>query len=93
MLEIAALILERLEKPGSLVKHVTDRPGHDRRYAIDASKLERATGFRPRVDFARGIAETIDWYRRTAPGGRRSAPASSATTTSGCTGPASSSRW
>ncbi|MGH7682391.1 MAG: dTDP-glucose 4,6-dehydratase [Candidatus Eiseniibacteriota bacterium] len=62
VLDITALILERLQKPKSLVANVTDRPGHDRRYAIDASRLERMTGFRPTVDFRRGIAETIDWY-------------------------------
>jgi dTDP-glucose 4,6-dehydratase len=62
VLEIAGLILKKLKKPESLLAHVTDRPGHDRRYAIDASKLERATGFSPRVEFARGIDETIDWY-------------------------------
>ncbi len=62
VLEIAGLILERLKKPESLIQFVADRPGHDRRYAIDARKLERMTGFRPSTDFNRGIAETIDWY-------------------------------
>ena len=62
VLEIAALLLERLKKPASLLQHVTDRPAHDRRYAIDATKLERATGFQPQVDFGRGLSETIDWY-------------------------------
>ena len=62
VLEIAALLLERLKKPPSLLQHVTDRPAHDRRYAIDASHLEAKTGFRPQVDFQRGIEATIDWY-------------------------------
>jgi dTDP-glucose 4,6-dehydratase len=62
VLEIAALILGHLQKPPSLLQHVTDRPGHDRRYAIDASKLALKTGFKPTVDFARGLGETIDWY-------------------------------
>jgi len=62
VLDITALILRHLKKPESLVTFVTDRPGHDRRYAINAEKLERMTGFRPKVDFARGIGETIDWY-------------------------------
>lgn len=62
VLEIAALILERIGKPNSLLEHVTDRPGHDRRYAIDASHLRVKTGFAPSIDFAHGIAETIDWY-------------------------------
>lgn len=44
------------------ITHVTDRPGHDRRYAIDASKLERTLGWRPAVSFDDGIARTIDWY-------------------------------
>jgi dTDP-glucose 4,6-dehydratase len=62
VLEITALILDRLKKPQSLVQHVTDRPGHDRRYAIDMSKLAKRTGFQPSVAFERGIAATIDWY-------------------------------
>jgi dTDP-glucose 4,6-dehydratase len=62
VLDIAGLILSQLKKPASLLAHVTDRPGHDRRYAIDAAKLERMTGFRPSVEFATGIAETINWY-------------------------------
>ena len=62
VLEITALILERLKKAKSLVQHVTDRPGHDRRYALDMSKLKKRTGFQPSVAFERGIAATIDWY-------------------------------
>jgi dTDP-glucose 4,6-dehydratase len=62
VLDITALILERLKKPSTLLTNVADRPGHDRRYAIDATKLEKKTGFRPETDFARGIAATIDWY-------------------------------
>ena len=55
-------ILGRLGKPASLVQHVKDRPGHDRRYALDASRLERKTGFKPSIEFEQGIARTIDWY-------------------------------
>ena len=62
VLEITALILERLKKPKSLIQHVTDRPGHDRRYALDMSKLTKRTGFEPSVAFERGIVATIDWY-------------------------------
>jgi dTDP-glucose 4,6-dehydratase len=62
VLEITGLILDRLKKPQSLIQHVTDRPGHDRRYAIDMSKLAKRTGFQPAVAFERGIAATIDWY-------------------------------
>jgi dTDP-glucose 4,6-dehydratase len=46
----------------SLIRFVTDRPGHDRRYAIDAGKIERELGWRPQVGFNEGIARTIDWY-------------------------------
>ncbi|MEB3198112.1 MAG: dTDP-glucose 4,6-dehydratase [Candidatus Sericytochromatia bacterium] len=63
---ITALILRALGKPDSLVRHVQDRPGHDRRYAIDASKIERELGWRPRFDFAQGLAETIAWYQANA---------------------------
>jgi dTDP-glucose 4,6-dehydratase len=62
VLEITALILGHLGKPQSLIKHVTDRPGHDRRYALDMSKLKKKTGFSPAKGFERGIAATIDWY-------------------------------
>ncbi|MFM6852754.1 MAG: dTDP-glucose 4,6-dehydratase, partial [Sphingopyxis sp.] len=46
----------------SLIRFVADRPGHDRRYAIDASKITRELGWAPRHDFASGLAATIDWY-------------------------------
>lgn len=45
-----------------LITYVTDRPGHDRRYAIDARKIERELGWRPAETFESGIARTIDWY-------------------------------
>jgi dTDP-glucose 4,6-dehydratase len=61
-LEVVNLILERLGKPKSLIKHVTDRPGHDRRYAIDASKIMTELNWRPSVSFEEGINKTIDWY-------------------------------
>ncbi|MBS0212175.1 MAG: dTDP-glucose 4,6-dehydratase [Proteobacteria bacterium] len=48
----------------SLIIYVKDRPGHDRRYAIDASKLKRELGWKPTVDFGQGIAHTVDWYLR-----------------------------
>jgi dTDP-glucose 4,6-dehydratase len=60
--EVVALLLERLGKPWSLVREVEDRPGHDRRYAMDGAKLT-ALGWRPEVAFERGLASTIDWYR------------------------------
>jgi dTDP-glucose 4,6-dehydratase len=46
----------------SLIKFVTDRPGHDRRYAIDASKIERELGWRPTETFASGLEKTVRWY-------------------------------
>ena len=46
----------------SQIHHVADRPGHDRRYAIDASKLRNELGWEPRYSFERGLAETVDWY-------------------------------
>jgi dTDP-glucose 4,6-dehydratase len=55
-------ILARLGKPESLIRYVTDRPGHDRRYAIKASKIH-ALGWKPRVAFGAGLDTTVDWYR------------------------------
>jgi dTDP-glucose 4,6-dehydratase len=59
--EVARRILDRLGKPWSLVRSVADRPGHDRRYAMDGSKIERL-GWRPRVPFDEGLAATIAWF-------------------------------
>ncbi len=61
-LEVIDLILNRLGKPKSLIKHVTDRPGHDRRYAIDAGKIINELHWKPSVTFEEGISKTIDWY-------------------------------
>ncbi len=61
-LEVVRGILQELEKPETLITFVKDRPGHDRRYAIDAGKLERDLGWRPETRFDRGIGETIRWY-------------------------------
>ena len=61
-IEIIKLILCRLGKPESLIRHIEDRPGHDARYAIDSSKIESELGWRPQYDFKQGIADTIDWY-------------------------------
>jgi dTDP-glucose 4,6-dehydratase len=62
-LEVVGFILSRLNKPKSLIKFVTDRPGHDRRYAIDASKIINKLDWKPSVKFEEGINKTIDWYR------------------------------
>ncbi len=61
-LEVVGHILSHLGKPQTLIRHVTDRPGHDRRYAIDASKITNELGWKPSVTFEQGIAKTIDWY-------------------------------
>ena len=63
ILQIADVILTTLEKPASLIRHVTDRPGHDRRYALNATKIGDRIGFEPEVDFEGGLAETIRWYQ------------------------------
>ena len=61
-LEIAELILKRLNQPKSLIAHVKDRPAHDRRYALDSSKIKNELGFRPDVSFEEGLSKTVDWY-------------------------------
>lgn len=61
-LEIVETILEVMGKPRTLVKYVKDRPGHDRRYAIDNGKIKGELGFVPRVPFRTGMEETIRWY-------------------------------
>lgn len=61
-LEIVRLILGALGKPESLITYVQDRPGHDRRYAIDNTKITVELGWRPRYTFEEGIRETIEWY-------------------------------
>ncbi len=59
--EVAERICSLLERPAELIRPVTDRPGHDRRYAVDSSKL-RAMGWAPRRRFEDGLAETVRWY-------------------------------
>ena len=61
-LEVVKTILKALDKPESLIKFVTDRPGHDMRYAIDPTKLETELGWKPKYNFDTGIAQTIEWY-------------------------------
>ena len=61
-LEVVKTILKALNKPESLIKFVTDRPGHDRRYAIDPTKLETELGWKPKYNFDTGIQQTIQWY-------------------------------
>ncbi len=61
--EVTEKILGELKKPASLIRHVKDRPGHDRRYAIDCSKIEAELGWRPTHSFESGIRKTIRWYQ------------------------------
>ncbi len=60
---IVKRVLAELGKPESLIQYVKDRPGHDRRYAIDAGKIERELGWRPRYSFEQALPLTIRWYR------------------------------
>ncbi len=59
---IVKLILQELKKPESLITFVKDRPGHDRRYAIDSTKIRRELGFAPRHAFDEGLRHTVRWY-------------------------------
>jgi dTDP-glucose 4,6-dehydratase len=59
--ETVELLLQRLGKPWSLVRHVEDRPGHDRRYAMDGAKVA-ALGWHPATPFEDGLAATVDWF-------------------------------
>lgn len=61
-LEVVKTILKALGKPESLIEFVTDRPGHDLRYAIDPTKLETELGWKPKYTFETGIRQTIQWY-------------------------------
>jgi len=62
-LELAEWVLRLLQKPQELISHVQDRPGHDRRYAVNASKLRKELGWQPIVDLETGLRATISWYR------------------------------
>jgi dTDP-glucose 4,6-dehydratase len=62
-LDVVKIILRALGKPDSLITFVKDRLGHDRRYAIDAEKIERELGWKPRHTFEAGITQTILWYQ------------------------------
>ena len=61
-LEVVKTILKELHKPESLIHYVSDRAGHDLRYAIDPTKIETELGWKPRYNFDTGIRETIQWY-------------------------------
>lgn len=61
-IDITKALLKHLDKDDSYIEHVTDRLGHDRRYAIDASKITDELGWEPQVPFDKGLGDTIDWY-------------------------------
>ncbi len=61
-LEVVKIILDKLGKPESLITYVTDRPGHDMRYAIDPTKIHNELGWLPETKFEDGIEQTIEWY-------------------------------
>ncbi|MGF7399131.1 dTDP-glucose 4,6-dehydratase [Thermoanaerobacterium thermosaccharolyticum] len=61
-IEIVRLILKELGKSESLIKYVKDRPGHDRRYAIDSTKIQKELGWKPIYNFDEGMKKTIRWY-------------------------------
>ena len=62
-LEMTHTLLDVMGKPRSLIRYVKDRPGHDRRYAIDCTKIERELGWRPQVPFEEGLRATVRWYQ------------------------------
>jgi dTDP-glucose 4,6-dehydratase len=61
-IEVVKAILDAVGKPYDLIKFVTDRLGHDRRYAIDPQKVETELGWKPQTDWQTGLKKTIDWY-------------------------------
>jgi dTDP-glucose 4,6-dehydratase len=62
-LDVAKRILALTGRPESLLKHVKDRPGHDRRYAIESIRVRQELGWAPQVSFEEGLAQTIAWFR------------------------------
>ncbi|HEY2787011.1 MAG TPA: dTDP-glucose 4,6-dehydratase [Fimbriiglobus sp.] len=66
-LHLTKKLLAAVGKPDTLIRYVADRPGHDRRYAIDCAKAEKDLGWSPQVKFEDGLRETIDWYKANAP--------------------------
>ena len=66
-IQIVKGVLDHLTKPHSLIQYVKDRPGHDRRYAIDAAKARRELGWAPRWRFEEGLAATVRWYQEHRP--------------------------
>ncbi len=65
--EVCDRILAVFAKPESLVRYVEDRPGHDRRYALDATRIRTELDWSPRISFEDGLTSTLDWYRDNRP--------------------------
>ncbi len=61
---IVEKILNLLGKPNNLIEYVGDRPGHDRRYSIDASKIQNEVGWKPKYEFEQALKETVEWYTK-----------------------------
>ena len=61
-IDLTKIVLKILKKPESLIQPVKDRPGHDRRYSLDCSKIERELGWTPGFDFEKALEETVKWY-------------------------------
>ena len=61
-IEVVESLLARVLKPNSLIRFVKDRPGHDRRYAIDPTLIESELGWRPHETWETGLQKTIEWY-------------------------------
>jgi dTDP-glucose 4,6-dehydratase len=61
-MDVTRAVLKLTGKPDSLIKYVTDRPGHDRRYAVNCAKAEAELGWTQTVSFEQGLADTVDWY-------------------------------
>ena len=62
-MEITKKIIELMGKDESSIEYVKDRPGHDRRYAIDFSKIKQELGWEPQINFEEGLQKTIEWYK------------------------------
>lgn len=62
-IKVAKQILDYLNKPHALIEHVTDRPAHDRKYAVDYQAISNLTGWNPKVNLAEGLELTVNWYR------------------------------
>ena len=62
-LDVAREILALTGRPETLLRHVKDRPGHDRRYALDWTKMQRQLDWTPAIPFTEGLRQTVEWYR------------------------------